>query len=101
MAQVNRNVARIAAREPGVRKAVRAKAGELAGRARAVLAAHRRTGATQIEVTHGKVDAFVSMVGEGAISIEYGHGAYTRPDGREVGASQGLYVIHKTAGLAP
>ncbi|PZG20601.1 DUF5403 family protein [Nonomuraea aridisoli] len=98
MAQVNRNVARLVAREPGVRKAVRNKAGELAGRARGLLGAHRVTGATRIEVTSGKVDAFVSMVGEGVISIEYGHGAYMR-DGRTIGASQGLYVIHRTAGL--
>jgi hypothetical protein len=98
MAQVDRNAARIVARHPGVKKAVRAKAEQLGGRARGLLGVHRATGATRIEVSSGKVDSFVSMVGEGAISIEYGHGAYQR-DGRTIGASQGLYVIHRAAGM--
>ncbi len=99
MAQVYASVNRLVAREPGVKAAVRAKAEELAVRARALLASHRDTGATTIEVTSGRVDSFVSMVGEGVVSIEYGHSAYTRKDGREIGASQGLYVIHRAAGL--
>lgn len=95
---VDRKVTAIVARHPGVRRAVRAKAEDLAGRARGLLGAHRVTGATRIEVTSGKVDSFVSMIGEGVISIEYGHGPYER-DGRLIGASQGLYVIHRAAGL--
>ena len=42
MATVDKNVAAIVARHPDVRKAVRAKANEIAGRARSLLATHRR-----------------------------------------------------------
>ncbi|SDI41081.1 hypothetical protein SAMN05421505_14930 [Sinosporangium album] len=99
MAQVYAGINRIVSREPGVKAAVRAKAEEIGGRGRAFLAAHRDTGAAAVEVTSGRVDSVVSLVDPNALSIEYGHAAYTRKDGREVGASQGLYVIHRAAGL--
>ena len=99
MATVNKNVAAIVARHPDVKKTVNDKAQELAGRARSLLAAHRVTGETKITVTRGRVDSFVSMVGEGALSIEWGHGEYSYK-GREVGASQGLYIITRAAGLS-
>lgn len=95
-----RNLERTIAHLPGVKTAVRAEAEKLAGTARTRLAAHRITGTTQIEVTSGKVDSFVSMVGPGAVSIEYGRSAFTRPDGRYVGAMQGLYIISSLLGGA-
>jgi hypothetical protein len=58
---------------PGVVQSVRAVANELAGIANGRLAPHRRTGQAHIEVSHGKVDAYVSLVDPAALSIEFGH----------------------------
>lgn len=93
-----RNLERTIAHMPGVRAAVRENAEQLATKAKARLAAHRLTGQTHIEVTSGRVDSFVAMVGVGAVSIEYGRAAFTRPDGRYVGAMQGLYIISSLLG---
>lgn len=98
MAAVFKSAPRLVARHQGVKAAVRAKADELAGRARVMLGEHRHAGTSKIVVTRGRVDAFVSLVDPAAISIEYGRAAYTTA-GRRVGAAQGLYVIHRAAGL--
>lgn len=99
MAAVFKNAHKIVARDKGVKAAVRAKADELGVRARAMLAEHRDTGTAKIEVTSGKVDSFVSLVDAAAFPIEFGRAAYTTKDGHEVGAMQGLYIIHRAAGL--
>lgn len=76
---------------PGVRGAVRAKAREGAGRARAVLAAHRYQGHSRITVTTGSVDAFVNLDDtrgqRAAAAIEFG-----RSGGRG-GSTQGVYAL--------
>lgn len=59
--------------EKGVVGAVRGAAQELGGIVSGRLAPHRKTGHAHIEVTHGKVDAYVSLVDEAALSIEFGH----------------------------
>lgn len=58
---------------PGVVKSVRAVATEIKGIAEGRLAPHRRTGQAHIEVSHGEVDAYVSLVDPAALSIEFGH----------------------------
>lgn len=59
-------------------------------RARAKLVGHRKTGNARIEVEHGSVDSFVSLVDPGgnAVAIEFGR---TGAMGR--GSSQGIHVI--------
>ncbi len=93
MASVARNLDARLARQRGVRDAVRAEAEEIAGRARGRLATHKETGAASIEVTHGAVDSLVELVDPAALSIEFGRGAYTRPDGQKVGPMAGLHVL--------
>lgn len=92
-----RSINRIVARQCG--GATKAKADELGGRAEGILAAHRDTGEAKVEVTGGRVDAFVWLVDEAALSIEYGRQAFTTDDGRRVGAMQGLYILHRTVGM--
>lgn len=58
---------------PGVISAVRRTAEKIGARAEARLAAHRYTGAASVSVTYGKVDAFVNLDDEAAMSIEFGH----------------------------
>ena len=98
MAVVYANVASIVAKSKssGVKDAVHARAEILATRARGLLAQHRETGASKIEVTKGRVDSFVSLVDPAAMSIEFGRHAH--PDGRD--AMQGLYILHRTIGMS-
>lgn len=42
-------------------------------KARSNLARHRKTGTHKITQTKGKVDHFVNLVGEAALSVENGH----------------------------
>lgn len=73
---------------PGVIGAVYATAQEGGARARAILQAHRHTGASSIEVSQGDVDSFVSLVDPNAISIEFGRvGTMGR------GTSQGVHAV--------
>lgn len=100
MATVNPRVNQIVAGLPGAKEAVTTQAREIQARARALLGEHRETGESRIKRERaGRYDWMVSLVDPAALSIEYGHEAYTRPDGHHVGASQGLYVITKAAGL--
>ncbi|MBO0830327.1 MAG: DUF5403 family protein [Streptosporangiales bacterium] len=94
MATVDKNANDIAAHLPEVRRAVKTQADQIATQARALLAPHRRTGDHRIEVTAGRVDALVSLVGDAALSVEFGRGASSRS-----GAMQGLYIISRAAGL--
>lgn len=78
---------------PGVIAAVYAKAQEGGVTARAILASHRHTGASSIEVTQGDVDSFVSLVDPNAISIEFGRvGTMGR------GTSQGVFAVTRAFG---
>lgn len=49
------------------------KASALAAKAESILAAHRDTGASQITHERGKVDHYVVLTDDHAISIEYDH----------------------------
>lgn len=51
----------------------RRNARRIAGVASSKLSAHRKTGKHAIEVTQGKIDVHVSLVGPGAIGLELGH----------------------------
>lgn len=90
---------------PGVKGAVRAKAGEIGVRAEMRLAGHRVTGAAHIEVEHnfpgayGHIDSRVSLIDEAALSIEYGHHLFV--NGQRTGKHiAGLYIVRGAAGLA-
>lgn len=94
MAEVYPGTERVIAHLDVVRAAVLDAAREIGARADTLLAAHHNTGDATIEVTRGDTDAFVSLVDDAALSIEYGH--FT-PDG--VTYVSGLYVITRAAGL--
>lgn len=97
MATVRPDLERMLAHRPGVRKAVRRLAEEVAASARADLATHRVTGDARIEVEHHDTDSIVSLVDKAAMSIEYGRAGYTTPGGRSVGPAEGLFIITKAA----
>lgn len=99
MARVYKRADAIVARRPGVKKAVYAKGAEIGDKAKALLAEHRVTGNAHIEVKQHKVDTIVALNDPAALSIEYGRGEYTRDDGVTVGAMEGLYILHRAAGL--
>lgn len=67
--QMNKTISRL----PGVKASVRAVADEIGVIANARLLPHRKTGAAHIEVKSGRVDSWVSLVDEAALSIEFGH----------------------------
>ena len=70
-----------------------AKEAEIIGRvAQERLNEHRDTGQAKIDVTHGDVDSFVSLVDPNALSIEFGH--YT-PNKRKF--IPGLYIVSAAA----
>lgn len=80
----------------GVRDAVYEEAGEIYWRAVAILAKHRDTGASKIEIdvpdTYAHWGVNIWLVDEAALSIEFGH--YTKGAGKYVG---GLHVLRKAA----
>ena len=78
----------------GVIAAVAAEAAEGGARAEAILRAHFHTGASSIEVTHGAVDSWVSLVDDAAVSIEFG-----RTGARGHGTSQGFFPIWEAFGI--
>ncbi|AIG78463.1 Hypothetical protein AJAP_28125 [Amycolatopsis japonica] len=95
----DRTVNRIVSRLEGVRAAVADAALEIAADAEARLAGHRETGRARIEVEQGRVDSYVYLVDEAALSIEFGHwveGAYKPNVPTYV---EGLYIISGAAGL--
>jgi hypothetical protein len=94
MAEVYPDTDAVIARLPEVRAAVMDAARAIAARAETLLAQHHQTGNARIEVTRGeRTDAFVSLVDEAAVSIEYGH---VTKSGRVVA---GLYIITRAANL--
>lgn len=77
----------------GVQRVVHAAANEIGARARGLLSAHRVTGNAEIKVDHSGVDSEVTLDDPASLSIEFGRGAYTRADGRRVGAMEGLHIL--------
>ena len=83
----------VPAHTPQVKRKLDQVADRIAGRARAKLAAHRKSGDARIERSSGTVDEFVSLVdrrrrgGPAAAAIEFGHIAR---NGRVV---RGLHIL--------
>lgn len=79
------------AKFPGVRKELRSTAKAGAGRAEAILAAHRAEGHSRITVTYGSLDAFVSLDDtrgdHAAAAIEYGR------RGGKYGVTSGIHAL--------
>jgi hypothetical protein len=73
MAQVNMSVNKLIAHMPEVILEVRKAADEVGLKAEALFASHDRPGRHSIEVTHDKVDSFVSLVGPDPEAVEFGH----------------------------
>jgi hypothetical protein len=87
------NLERTLAHTPGVRKAVLASRDEIAGRARARLAAHRDDGAHSIETSAGSVDGYVDLVGRAPLSVEFGRAAGSDGAGHAWGAMEPLAIL--------
>ena len=69
-------VVKVAALAASTQSSLAAHAQEGAGRAKAVLAAHRDTGRSRIDVESGKVDRYVTLEEgtlQSALSMEYDH----------------------------
>lgn len=95
MAFVDPRTDEIVAHLDGVIAAVAAEAAWRGARAEAILRAHFRTGASSIEVTHGAVDSWVSLVDDAAVSIEFGRTGATGKRGR----SQGVFPVWEAFGI--
>jgi len=78
----------------GVVASVSREAGTIGRVAQERLNEHREEGQAQIEVTHGDVDSFVSLVDPACLSIEFGH--YTPNKKKYV---PGLYIVTGAARL--
>lgn len=93
MATVRRDLDSFVAHMPGVKDAVRTELETRAARVRAVVQAHRHTGAlaSSVTVRTNSVDSTVSMEDPAVLSINYGH---TAENGRWV---PGIHAIE--AGL--
>lgn len=79
------NLEELFARHAQVQAALGANRREIASDARAILAAHRDTGAARIEEAQGDVDHFVILNDDksghqGAMAIERGRGPWRNPD---------------------
>lgn len=95
----DKTVNRIVSHEPGVRAAVADAALEIASDAEGRLARHYKSGEHRIEVEQGRTDAYVWLVGQGALGVEFGHwvkGAYESDPPKY---AEGLYIISGAAGL--
>lgn len=61
---------------------------------------------TQVTTSHGDVDAFVNLEAPNAMAIEFGHSpsGVFGPEGSlgylQTKAPEGLYILHRAAGLA-
>lgn len=91
---------RVVSHQEGVHGELGDVARKVAGNATARLAIHKKTGAAQVTITQGKVDWFVNLDDDAAMSIEFGHwvkGKYERSKPQYV---QGLYILSRAAGLA-
>jgi hypothetical protein len=69
---------------------------EIGTRAEALLAEHYAEGDASIDIEVGKVDRYIILDDEAALSIEYG-----REDNPETGQGgmEGLYILHRAAHL--
>jgi hypothetical protein len=95
----DKTINKIVSHLPGVKAAVADAALEIGVKAEANLALHRDTGAASIEVEQGRVDSYVYLVDDAAMSIEFGHwvgGKYKTDKPRHV---EGLYIISRAAGI--
>lgn len=95
MASVTGGLDAIVAHMPGVRGPVRQAAEAIAARARGNLAGHHVTGRARIVVEPAGIDMLVVLDDPASLSIEFGRGAFTRSDGRYVGAMEGLHVLSR------
>jgi len=96
-----RRVNRIVSHLPGVRAAVAEEALEIGVRAEAKLLRHRdRTNRTDhsVDVSQGRIDSYVSLVGPAPLSVEFGHW-YKGNLGGTPQYVPGLYIITGAAGL--
>ncbi|MBH1936502.1 DUF5403 family protein [Streptomyces sp. AV19] len=75
MATVRRDLASVVAHLPGVKVEVRRVLDERADRVRAVVDAHRRTGAVSRSLTvhTSRVDSTISLEDPAVLAINYGH----------------------------
>lgn len=89
MATVRPNTDELVAHLPGVKRAVRRELDGRADRVRAVVAAHRETGALSgsLEVRTNLTDSTVEISDPAVSAINYGH---TAPDGTWV---EGIHAI--------
>lgn len=102
MAFLRPDIASVIAHMPPVMGEVQQHGHSVKAKADAAFAAHNRPGGHEIVGEKQDTDYVVSLVGPAAVSVEYGHGAYTTErNGRvvEVGASQGLHILAKAADL--
>lgn len=77
-----------------VTRAVSNAANERAQVARGVLAAHRKTGASHIDVSHGDVDSFINLHDPlDALAVEFG-----RRGTRGHGTSRGVHALGAAMG---
>jgi hypothetical protein len=83
----------------GVKDAVKDEAQEIGHRADARLAAHRYSGAADVNVTSGGVDSFVNLEDPAALSIEFGHWVKGKYETETPKYVPGLYIITGAAGL--
>ena len=90
----DRTINRLIAREAGPEVAQHAL--RIGVKAEGLLATHHRSGEHRIEVDHGKVDAYVSLVGPAALSVEEGH--FDGYGGHRTYV-EGLHVLRRAAGL--
>lgn len=72
---------------------VRDEARRIAAKARADLAEHRDTGASSIEVERTGVDYLVSLVDDGAMTIEYGRAGGIDRKGRKFAPQEGKNIL--------
>lgn len=87
----SRATRRFLARQPKVHAEVVAVADAIGVTARALFAPHDNPGGHHIEVDEGRVDAFVSLVGDVPWAVEYGH---TQKNGEPV---KGLHILGRAA----
>lgn len=92
------------ARRDDVQLTLRSYTFEIAARASVLLLEHRYEGHARIETNHWDVDHYVVLSDErgqkAAMTIEFGREAHTDPKtGRRVGAMEGLFILHRAAGV--
>lgn len=96
---------RVVSHLPGVHNELGDVARRVKRSAEGRLTVHRYSGAAKVTLSEGKVDWFVNLEDEAAMSIEFGHWAKTKggepirgKDGKPIYV-QGLYIISRAAGL--